>query len=297
MPVKAVIDLGTNTFHLLIADVTGREIKILHRDRIYVRLAQDGIERIGAASFQRGISALHRFKEALAKYGLSDAKAFGTAALRTASNAPEFLEQARQETGLDVEVIDGVNEARWIYEGVKHAYPITERPVLIMDIGGGSVEFILAASEEIIWSGSFPVGVAVLFRRFHRADPIAAEAVRTLHNFLDEQCAPLLAAVSTWDPQVLVGASGTFEVLEAAYGIKDDDSPYALLPIINFHPLYEQVRRSDAQARSRIGWIPAERRDLIVVAFELIRWMLERHPFHEMATSHYAMKEGMLFGL
>ncbi len=297
MPVKAVIDLGTNTFHLLIADVTGREIKILYRDRIYVRLAQDGIERIGAAPFQRGISALRRFREALSAYGLTDARAFGTAALRTAANAPEFLEQVREETGFEVEVINGVNEARWIYEGVKHAYPITERPVLIMDIGGGSVEFILAASEEIIWSGSFPVGVAVLFRRFHRADPIAAEAVRALHDFLDEQCAPLLAAVKEWSPQVLVGASGTFEVLEAAYGIKDDNSPYALLSIINFHPLYEQVRRSDAQARSHIDWIPAERRDLIVVAFELIRWMLDRHGFHEMATSHYAMKEGMLFGL
>ena len=120
-----VIDLGTNTFHLLIIEKsslgTSHEIA---RERIFIKLASEGIETIGAAPFQRGLKAMIRFSEILKEYQVSNIKAIGTAALRTASNGKDFVQLIFKKTGIQIELIDGTEEARLIYQGVKEAFPI-----------------------------------------------------------------------------------------------------------------------------------------------------------------------------
>ena len=163
----AVVDLGTNTFHLLIISFNDKNDswEEVYRERRYVYLAEDGIETIGSAAIQRGLDTLKAYALACKKYNVSKAKAFGTAALRTASNGLDFVNNAKTIFPYNIEIIDGDTEANLIAKGVALAIPSSERKQLIMDIGGGSVEFILSQSSEVIWARSFNIGVAVLFKK------------------------------------------------------------------------------------------------------------------------------------
>ena len=132
---RAVIDLGTNTFHLLTADIApnGRLTEV-YRERIFVKLAADGIERIGLAPFERGISALVHFRKKLDEYKVIDFRAIGTAALRTATNGEEFVDRAMAEAGIPILLISGDEEADFITHGVLLALPpLTER--ILIDHG------------------------------------------------------------------------------------------------------------------------------------------------------------------
>ncbi|MCB0663459.1 MAG: hypothetical protein KDC24_12015, partial [Saprospiraceae bacterium] len=142
---KAVIDLGTNTFHLLAVEIDENEqMHFLFRERIFVKLAEDGIQSIGPAPFQRAIKAMTVFKNKLDELGIDHFKAFGTAALRTATNGPDLIHAIKEKTGIEVALIDGLEEARLIHLGVSQAVPFDHTKQLIMDIGGGSVEFVIA---------------------------------------------------------------------------------------------------------------------------------------------------------
>ncbi len=145
----AVIDLGTNTFHLLIAEKQkNHRFKELHRQRFFVKLAEEGIETIGAEPVKRGMQALKVFREIIDELKIKKIKAIGTAALRTASNGQQFLGAVKESFSLKVELIDGGREAELIYKGVVQAVPFQDQNYLLMDIGGGSVEFIIANQKR-----------------------------------------------------------------------------------------------------------------------------------------------------
>ncbi|RMF71442.1 MAG: exopolyphosphatase, partial [Alphaproteobacteria bacterium] len=222
-PALAVLDLGTNTFHLLIVTPDdGGGFRELYRERRFVKLALGGIEHIQPDAWQRALAALKHFRQVIDRYGCAEVRAIGTAGLRTADNAAAFLEAIRRETRIEVEVIDGDREAELIFKGTRLAVPMQPgRHYLIMDIGGGSVEFIICDSEEASWAQSFPVGVAVLRRRFHHREPIGEDEIAALRAFLDEQLAPLRHAIAAHGgPLQLVGASGTFDVLAHALPVR-----------------------------------------------------------------------------
>ena len=159
-----VIDLGTNTFHLLIIETDDTDaFREIYREQHFVKLAEDGIGTIGAAPYARALKVMQDFEEVLDKQQVSGLCAFGTAALRTARNGQAFIEEVKTLTGIEVELITGDREAELIHKGVLQAVPFSSECWLIMDIGGGSVEFIIADKNEMYWAQSFPIGVAVLF--------------------------------------------------------------------------------------------------------------------------------------
>ncbi len=294
----AVIDLGTNTFHLLIAErnEAGTWQHVL-RHKHYVKLAEEGIQRIGDAAFERGLTALRDFRTQLdaADIPLSSVRAFGTAALRTAENAADFLQKALELTGIQPESIAGDREAELIYKGVRQAVPFPDNRVLIMDIGGGSVEFIIADHEQVLWQRSFPIGVAVLYPRFHIKDPMAPVEVWQLENFVEIALTELWDAVKQYPAPTLVGASGTFDVIELLL-IDAATKPelYGWVDLPQFEPLYSLLRRSTLAERRAIAGMPPERVEMVVVAVILIRYVLRRAGIREIYTSSYALKEGML---
>lgn len=295
----AVIDLGTNTFHLLIAEHhTGQAWQTILKQRRYIKLAEDGIHRIGPAAFARGLEALRGYKQELEAAGVPPdrVRAMGTAALRTASNAADFIEQVRRETGIRTEVISGDREAELIYKGVRQAVPFPEQGrMLIMDIGGGSVEFILADQEQVFWQKSFPIGVAVLHRHFQHSDPIAPEEVAAESRFLEETLAELWQALERWPARALIGASGTFDVIDN-FLLDPATKPllYGQTSRAAFEPLCEKFIYSTLAERRAMPLLAPERVELIVVAVVLIRVVLEKAGLNEIYTSTYAMKEGLL---
>ncbi|MEO6038553.1 MAG: phosphatase [Saprospiraceae bacterium] len=294
----AVLDLGTNTFHLLIAekDPAG-QWRTLVREKRYVKLAEEGIQRIGDAPFARGLSALQSFKIQLDAFAVppSAMRAFGTAALRTAVNAPEFLEQVLTLTGIRPESIPGDREAALIYLGVRQAVPFPDNRVLIMDIGGGSVEFIIADRTQVLWQQSFPIGVALLYRNFHRQDPISVEETEQLEDFLEGALADLWAALARFPAPTLVGASGTFDVIDLfLIDPATKAELYGYIELAAFEPLYTQLVNSTLAERRTMPKLPEERVEMVVVAMILIRQVLRRAGIREIYTSAYALKEGML---
>lgn len=295
MEKHAVIDLGTNTFHLLIVGVSEKgNAEECHRERIFVKLAEEGIEEIGPSPFERGLTTMRRFKTILDEHQVTNVKAFGTAALRTASNAPLFVQKIKEETGINVDIIEGEEEAKLIYDGVKQVVDFREENGLIMDIGGGSVEFILANQNGVIWSASFPIGVAILTRQFHQIDPITASAIQSLQLFLDKILVPLHNILSHHRVDNLIGASGTFDVLEAILVAPSNNVLTSSFPSEEFTPLYDKLVFTSLAERFEMDSIPDSRAEMIVTALILIDYILTLTKAPKATISAYAMKEGML---
>jgi len=292
----AIIDLGSNTFHLLIASIhEGNQIQVHYKERVYVKLAQDGVTKIGKTPFERGIQTLIKFRAKLDSHKIKQYKALGTATLRKASNASEFLYQSLDAANIKIDIIEGEEEAKLIYYGVLAALDVVEKPSMIMDIGGGSLEFILFTGDQIHWHKSFPAGVAVLKNQFQSSGALSNEEIHDLHNWLDDLLEPLILAIGTFRPELLIGASGTFEVLDEAMGIPSANENFRKIDFMHFHPICNQVLQANETEIERFDWIPKERKDLIQVAFALLRWIIEKSGINEIAVSKYAMKEGALF--
>ena len=291
----AVVDLGTNTFHLLVAERGEQHlIHEIYRERQFVKLAEEGIQTIANAPYQRGIEALSAFAHKIEELHVNSIKVFGTAALRTASNGEQFIQDVKQKTGLSIELITGDEEARLIHLGVGLAVPFDASKSIIMDIGGGSVEFIIADEKQVYWAKSFPVGVAVLFKQFHHADPITEQEIAAVNAFLDEQLAPLLLELPKHDIKTLIGASGAFEVVDNMLPQYRQHPLYTLIPIHEYWPLYDDMMPKSLEERLKTEGLPAKRADLIIVAYLLIYHLLSKTSIHLIAISAYAVKEGML---
>jgi len=291
-----VIDLGTNTFHLLIVEYrdTDASFKEIYRERIFVKLAEDGIETIGKAPLERATKALVHFKSIIDKYALTKIKAFGTAALRTASNGIEFIQSIKRLTDIDIQLISGDQEAHLIYKGVQQVVPFHDSYSMIMDIGGGSVEFIIANKNGIAWAQSFPVGVAVLHRNFHHSDPINSTNISSIQQHLSDILKPLIDILQTYPVKTLVGASGTFDVLEQALEGNTVSDFYTQITVKQFYHFYNECLPLNLSERFNHPKIPDSRADLIIVALVLIQFVLQNTSITHLDISAFAMKEGML---
>lgn len=290
----AVIDLGTNTFHLLIvqrqADGT---ISNLYRESRFVKLGENGVKTIGKAPYNRGINTLIDYKKILDQYEIEGIRACGTAALRTASNGAAFVQEVKEKINLEVTLIDGSKEAHFIYKGIRQAVPLTEKS-LLMDIGGGSVEFIIADQEKIYWAESFPVGVSVLRNTFHNNEPISNNEINELEQHIDTILSPLMKSLKMHHVSALVGASGTFDILEKMIKGENLSTLYTVMDAAKFQPLYNKFLKSTLTERLNTPDLPKDRADMIVVALILIEYIIKKAGIEQIITSAYAMKEGIL---
>ena len=171
----AVIDMGTNTFHLIIAEVTETSHEILHKERVAVKIGENGITKgiITDQAWIRALSTISSFKETMDQNGVKAIFATATSAVRNASNGEALTEEIKKQTGIETKIISGEQEAKTILNGVKEAIELGDEKSLIMDIGGGSIEFIIANQDETFWLKSFEVGGQRLVEKFHNQDPIS----------------------------------------------------------------------------------------------------------------------------
>ncbi|WP_205501741.1 Ppx/GppA phosphatase family protein [Rufibacter psychrotolerans] len=301
----AFIDLGTNTFHLLIVELDAQGVQnTLYKTKVPVKLGEGGISKgeITAAAQDRALRTLGEFKETMTQHGVEAVKATATSALRNASNGAEVVQAIKEQTGIDVEVISGAREAELIFKGVQMAMQVGPKPVLVMDIGGGSVEFILGTDKGILWKKSFEIGAQRLLDKFYpdQEQPIKPEQVKALRHYLQDQLQKLTAAVLQHQPEVLIGSSGTFDTLVdmdlAAQGLTRDldASPEAELSVNTFLNQYKALLQKSRAERLAIPGMLAMRVDMIVVASVAIAWVLEKYNLEKIRVSAYALKEGML---
>ena len=297
----AVIDMGTNTFHLLLVEISNGDFKTIYKEKIPVKLGQGGInqDQIAPDALKRAYHTLRHFRNLIDGEKIEHIFAFATSAVRNAKNGSEFVEEVKKTLDIDINVISGKQEAQLIYEGIKLSGSLNGQTELMMDIGGGSVEFIIGTSQEAFWKESFEIGGQRLLELFHHHDPILPEEVLRLYSYLEEKLAPLLEAIQQFKPTSLVGASGTFDTLtdiyfESMLQCKLTGQHVFELPSEEFHRIHQMLVTMDREERLKIpGMIPM-RVDMIVVASTLIDFILRYIPVQSITCSHYALKEGAI---
>ena len=297
----AIIDLGTNTFHLLLAEKLGDSFHITHRDRQAVKIGKGGINRniIPSDGLERAVKTLKLFKKKIDSLLIDTVFAFGTSALRNAENKEEVIAKIKSETGIDITVISGDQEAEFIYLGVRSAVSLGREKSLIVDIGGGSVEFIIGDEENIYWKKSIEIGAQRLLEQFHKSDPITAAEIDELDNHFTNALAPLFEAIRAYQPRTLVGSSGTFDTLSDIFCLqenifKNDDDRETPLSLKGFEMIYTELIQKNRHERLAIPGMIEMRVDMIVVACCLIRFILRHHVFTDIRVSSYSLKEGAL---
>lgn len=290
----AVIDLGTNTFHLLIArvDASGT-IHPIVRKRFYVRLARTTIQKISSGAIQSGLAACRFFKSMLDKHKPLGISVIGTEALRKAENGLAFLQEIAHILGTNVEVITGPEEAALIAKGARHLIKKSLGCTLITDIGGGSVEFIIDKDNMQTWIGSFPVGVAVMKNQFHRRGQMLALNIALMVKYLDEALQPLAQQLKD-DPEIhLIGAAGVFEILSSLQSRRKEFS-LTELDVNILRGYYQDMVAGRRIASHSAFHIPGSRVAFFPVAIVLIHWLITQLPVRRVFACPFAMKEGML---
>ena len=298
-----IIDMGTNTFHLLVAEIERNDFKILLQERIPVKIGVGGINQgiITEAAIDRALEALQEFKRKLDDIRVEKVLAFGTSALRNAKNSDEIISKIKTTTGIETRIISGDEEANYIYKGVNLALHFGNEKSLIIDIGGGSVEFIIGNGEEIFWKQSFEIGAQRLLERFQKHDPILPTEIDELNLYFLEQLAPLFEAIRIYKPIILAGSSGTFDTLSEIHciqsGIEVKDSAEIPLTLVAFEKIYQELISKSREERMQIPGMIELRVDMIVVACCLIKFILTHLLFSQMRVSSYSLKEGVMASL
>lgn len=298
----AVIDLGTNTFHLMIVDQVPDGFKVVYKEKIPVKIAAEGIDKriITDKGIERALKAITHYKQKIDAYKASIVTATATSAFRNSKNGEEVKHLIYEKTGIYIQVIPGEVEAELIYEGVAQAYPFDKEMSLIMDIGGGSVEFIICNNQGPVWKGSFEVGGQRLMSKFHQEEPIARDKIEALHTYLHEALADLKAAVNMYRPTKLIGSSGTFDSLcEISYRRRGqsfilDQQTFYELDYKDFFAIKDEMVSKNREERAKTPGMIEMRVNLIVVSCLLIENVLHQTGIEKIASSTYALKEGLI---
>ncbi len=289
-----VIDLGSNTFHLLIVDVENDRFNTVFKERAFIGLAENGIDELSADAMDRGAEALARFKNKLDEYQVPKYKVIGTSALRSANNSVQFTDRIKDSLAIDIEIIDGDREAELIYKGVNLLNESTSECQVIMDVGGGSVEFIIFQSEDIIWSESFDVGLGVLKNEVPLSDPVLDLEIEKIKTFLDEKLESLKEALKDRSIDALIGASGSFEVIQSMNGLEVSSLVMSEVSLEDYHKTADAIIQSTTAEREEMEGLPSSRILLIVVAMILIDKAIDIIQPKRLKISPFALKEGIL---
>lgn len=290
----AVIDLGTNTFNLLIADVSADQIDVIHSEKDGVALGMGGLNDgvITADAILRALKTMSHFNKMCDVHYVDDIRAFGTSAIRDAINGKDFVQMIEKETGIHVDIISGEQEANYIYQGVKWTYDFTETS-MVMDVGGGSTEFIFADEDGVKDLVSLNIGVSRIFQELSLNDPLTPEDCILVENWIAERANKFIVGKQC---DTLVGASGCFETFyEMIYRQSFPSMTDALeLPINEFLDVLERIISSSQSERDVNPHIIPIRRKMAPIAAIKTRWVVKQLGVKKVIVSPCSLKEGVL---
>lgn len=297
----AVLDLGTNTFNLLLVKITPSAYYIFHNEKIPAKIGKDGINQgiITKEGQERAILALEKYNAIIKREKITKVYGYATSAFRNAKNGKEFKAKIEQKTGLQIEIISGDKEAEFIYKGVKTAIDIGGDNSLIVDIGGGSVEFIICNRDQIFWKQSFDIGAQRLLDWFHKADPIPKEEIDRLNTFFKTELKSLYEQIEIFKPNCLIGSSGTFDTLSEmdqhqVNRFLNGDEAELPLTVHGFEKLYSKIITLNKENRLKIPGMMPMRADMIVVAACLVKFIVDNYNIDQIRVSAHSLKEGMI---
>nr|WP_282189162.1 hypothetical protein [Maribellus sp. YY47] len=299
----AVVDLGTNTCNLLVAEILEGNFRILHQSKQLVKLGDDKIREneISEAATARTVDSFRKHKNIIRELGGVDrVYVIATSAVRTAANKAEFLEKLGEESGWLVKIVTGAKEADLIFKGVLLAFTNLDDPSVILDIGGGSNELIVALDTDIIWKESQPTGMARIINRFGLSDPIKENEIKLLQDYFAAQHVQAIFNCKQHGVKMLVGCSGAFDTVvdmidEVEPGTKQRITQEVTLD--DFYTVYHQLIASTRAERMQFKGMDYVRVDLIVPAVILIETLVREIGIQKIVQTDFALREGVVFEL
>jgi exopolyphosphatase/guanosine-5'-triphosphate,3'-diphosphate pyrophosphatase len=300
----AAIDLGSNSVHMLIADVSAEgHIQVVDRVKEMVRLGRRAFitGRLSQSSMDLAVHALTTFGRLARLRGVERVSAVATSAVREARNGPDFVQRLRRETGFKVRVISGAQEARLIFHAARHALGLRGGPHLLVDIGGGSVELVVVHDGRARLMHSLPLGAARLTDRFITSDPPTRAQIRRLEEHLERQLGKLLRRLRHGGVMRAIGTSGTINTLVGMVGAERGADATrlhgALAPAGAIARLRRRLVSLPAARRAELAGMDTKRVDFMPAAAVLVDFLLERSGAPELVACGWALREGLLLDL
>ena len=300
--VIAAVDVGTNSVHLVVARVLeAGGFEAVAREKEVVRLGSGSgdMKELRPDAIDRALAALRRFRQ-IADISGARVVAVATSAVREAENRDTFLDRAREEAGIEVEPISGLEEARLVYLGALAALPVFDEQGLFVDIGGGSTELLIGRTGEVVEATSLKLGAIRLTNRFFAEDPTRKGSVEECRRYVASTLSAPARRLRRHGFEVAVGSSGTIrnlaEMVEArrrpgssstARGLSFSDEELAVT-------VEELVAAKRAKARARIPGLDPDRADIILGGALLLEQVFAALRIRSMTVSEYALREGVL---
>jgi len=300
----AAIDIGTNSFHLVIVEVQpDGSFVLLDKQREVIRLGShkgEDLSLISEGEIEKAIDILKNYKMLAEHYGAS-IRAVATSAVREADNKEKFVEAVREKTNLEIEVIDGRTEAKLIFYGIMNAIDVSGKNVLCLDIGGGSSEFIYAEKGNPIITESVKIGAVRLSKKFFPDFILKSEAVEACRSYVEAQISYVKYLIEGKKFEQVIGASGT--IVAAAILIQELLNKPKKKSInklsftsdeLNF--VYEEViRRKTPAERISLPGMELKRADIIPAGLIILKTIFDKFEIKTITLSEYALREGIIY--
>lgn len=297
----AALDLGTNSFHVVITDIyPDGSFRTVDKLKEMVILAEKGMKhRLSEDAMDRGISALKKIKILCDSLGVERILAYATSAIREAGNGGEFIQRMIDEVGIKAHAISGKREAELIACAVQHAITFDDKPMLMVDIGGGSVEFIVADKEKIFYTTSKKIGVARMAAEFVNNDPISTKEIRQLRKYFDLELGDLFEVPEILEVDTIVGSSGTMENIAQMIANRQSLTASVTLNELTFSSpaykeFYKQFIKLDRNERLKEKGLEERRVDIIASGLVLLDYLIEKCGIKQVKISESALREGMI---
>ncbi len=303
----AAIDIGTNTFRLLIAEVRpgqGKEnfvFREMHSARIITRLGE-GLSKdrlLQEDARERGINALRQFSRLISEHKAKRTLAIATSALRNAGNSSEFIKSAKDSAGIEIEIISGEKEAAVTAAGMLMDIE-TPSSSLMLDIGGGSTEMIFTGADTQMKSESLDLGVVYLAEKYMKSDPPSSTDLEQLGKDISEKLESvreLFENLITPDT-ILMGTAGTITALAAALQQLEkydhDRVHHFRMNVTDIKNIYSEMTRMTTAERSNLLPFEPSRLDIIVPGTLILLTLMSIFRFNEIVVSNYGLREGIL---
>ena len=298
---KAVIDIGTNTTHLLIADVDDQKtppIKVILKKRVYTYLGAYGLEMIHEIPLKKLYVGLDLFLDLIQLHKVEKVKVVATEALRTASNGKDILKYIKCNYKWKPEIINGLTEAGWIAKGSMQAVDMTIGNYVVMDIGGGSVEFIYVNNGDILTKISTPLGISRLFDKYNAEDPILPSKIIELKKEIPNHLSAFKKRINhNRDRLTLIGTAGSFELFLKTENLKNDKILSKTVSLDKISNELERLIPTNIVEREADPTIPKNRSKYILVALLIIDAVISYLNIDEVIISKYALKEGAILAI
>lgn len=295
------IDLGTNSFHAIIVDIypDGSFYTIDKLKEMVLLQEKESENHLSEEAMGRGMEALRRIKKLSDSRGAEKILAYATSAIREAVNGGEFIQRVIDETGIKIHAIPGRIEAELIAIAVQHGVKMSEEPALIMDIGGGSVEFIIANHQKIFYMASKKIGVARMTAHYVKGDPITKAETKAMELYFREQLTEVAQAFAMNRCVKLIGSSGTMQNIASIIAHAKEDYPELSLNEYSlkaeeFYRFYDDAIGMNYQQRAQLRGLDEQRINLLPAGLVLVRYILKTFGIKELKISDQALREGII---